>query len=72
VAQLLIDGGVFDIGIDSGDTGTRGLFPRGAVATEQLSIGRPGTAGVLQFHGDSAQVVIASTDSAPAPGQAHV
>ena len=56
-------------------TGTRGLFPVGAAPTGELSIGRLGTAGThggLTVAGDGTQVTIASTDTAPAPGQAHV
>ena len=56
-------------------SGQRGQFPGQAVGTGGLMLaapGRLGTGATMQAHGDDAQVVFATGDQAPPPGQGHV
>lgn len=56
-------------------TMTRGAFPGAAVGTGALVLGAPGTAGStgpVTAEGDGAQVLFATGDAPPPPGQAHV
>jgi hypothetical protein len=53
----------------------RGQFPGQAVGTGSLTLAAAGQIGAgttVQLRGDDAQVVFATGDSAPPPGQAHV
>lgn len=55
--------------------GQRGRFPGQAVGTGALTVGAPGQLGAgatMQARGDDAQVVFATGDQPPPPGQAHV
>jgi hypothetical protein len=55
--------------------GVRGQFPGQAVGTGGLALAAPGQIGTeaeMTAHGDGAQVVFATGDSPPQPGQAHV